>query len=583
MVKSLRKKSNNINCKYGNRNDGYCKKKIGSNSRRKYSLRKSRHRLHRKSRRKSPLRKSPLRRARHKSHRKSPLRRSHRKSPLRRSHRKSPLRRSRRKSPLRKSPRRKSPRRKSPRRKSPRRKSPRRKSRSKFKKYSRARGKSRGKSRGNKVHSGAVINCNELIGPISTNVFVDPVITSDGMTYERESIQRWIDERIRNGQDPTSPLTNLRLDNINLTPNKYVRQLLESEYNRKTLAQRCVEKQYNEAQKRAKKTNSGNHSETVDAYNARRTRFEALQSTERDLEIAAAAAIVAEETATAAATEAAADAYHASIQSLHDARFRADARRQEVHQQILEISPDSNPVNIDSPTVLIESAAAERFGAALQAVLASAEEPQTTLASFVEVEEARRAALEERVQMARYGTPPILIATQEIAEWTERMARAAQRVRNQWVRYYIGGRGQGSFELTLRVPEIVEIKAMEWALDERTVAIMTDQATQLAIAGGARPREVNRLANEAARVTVDEIINIRRLEKEVFKTKAVVLSGLTNMQGEARAAEREAERESSIMAPVRQQALESSLLNVEEIIELNASEARRLQNEESST
>ena len=41
-----------------------------------------------------------------------------------------------------------------------------------------------------------------IICPISTSVMIDPVITSDGQTYDRENIMRWF------AANNTSPLTN---------------------------------------------------------------------------------------------------------------------------------------------------------------------------------------------------------------------------------------------------------------------------------------------------------------------------------------------------------------------------------------
>lgn len=49
--------------------------------------------------------------------------------------------------------------------------------------------------------------------PISFDVMENPVTTSDGQTYDRSSIEPWL------ATHDTSPLTNLRLANKNLTPN----------------------------------------------------------------------------------------------------------------------------------------------------------------------------------------------------------------------------------------------------------------------------------------------------------------------------------------------------------------------------
>lgn len=48
---------------------------------------------------------------------------------------------------------------------------------------------------------------------ITDQVIIDPVITSDGHTYEREAIKKWLQAH------DTSPKTNIRLKHKNLTPN----------------------------------------------------------------------------------------------------------------------------------------------------------------------------------------------------------------------------------------------------------------------------------------------------------------------------------------------------------------------------
>ena len=46
---------------------------------------------------------------------------------------------------------------------------------------------------------------------------LDPVFTSDGQTYERGAIERWLEEH------DTSPLTGEPLEHLGLTPNVLVR------------------------------------------------------------------------------------------------------------------------------------------------------------------------------------------------------------------------------------------------------------------------------------------------------------------------------------------------------------------------
>jgi hypothetical protein len=55
-----------------------------------------------------------------------------------------------------------------------------------------------------------------FICPISGEIFIDPVFASDGQTYEREDIAKWIRQ---NGYNATSPLTGIKLRSTVLTPN----------------------------------------------------------------------------------------------------------------------------------------------------------------------------------------------------------------------------------------------------------------------------------------------------------------------------------------------------------------------------
>lgn len=61
---------------------------------------------------------------------------------------------------------------------------------------------------------------NDLICPISGEIFKDPVIASDGFTYEREMIEKWLE------WNDTSPLTNMQLINFELFPNLTVKKLV---------------------------------------------------------------------------------------------------------------------------------------------------------------------------------------------------------------------------------------------------------------------------------------------------------------------------------------------------------------------
>lgn len=64
-----------------------------------------------------------------------------------------------------------------------------------------------------------------LTCPISKCIFTDPVVTSEGCTFERTHIQKWIDKQITEGNDLTSPITGAPIEDT-LTPNLAVRSLL---------------------------------------------------------------------------------------------------------------------------------------------------------------------------------------------------------------------------------------------------------------------------------------------------------------------------------------------------------------------
>ncbi|GAB2274360.1 hypothetical protein Dimus_009124 [Dionaea muscipula] len=58
--------------------------------------------------------------------------------------------------------------------------------------------------------------------PILQDIMHDPVIAADGYTYEAEALQGWL----INGRE-TSPMTNLRLDHLQLTPNHTLRRAIQ--------------------------------------------------------------------------------------------------------------------------------------------------------------------------------------------------------------------------------------------------------------------------------------------------------------------------------------------------------------------
>eukprot|EP00961_Rhodomonas_salina_P226412 3061166-Rhodomonas_salina.1 len=60
-----------------------------------------------------------------------------------------------------------------------------------------------------------------FVCPITDDVMSDPVIAADGLTYEREGIERWLE------QHDTSPRTGAVLPNKLLIANVTFRQAIE--------------------------------------------------------------------------------------------------------------------------------------------------------------------------------------------------------------------------------------------------------------------------------------------------------------------------------------------------------------------
>ncbi|XP_036093206.1 WD repeat, SAM and U-box domain-containing protein 1 isoform X4 [Rousettus aegyptiacus] len=61
----------------------------------------------------------------------------------------------------------------------------------------------------------------EFICPITRELMQDPVIASDGYSYEKEAIENWISKKKR-----TSPMTNLVLPSTVLTPNRTLKMAI---------------------------------------------------------------------------------------------------------------------------------------------------------------------------------------------------------------------------------------------------------------------------------------------------------------------------------------------------------------------
>ena len=64
-----------------------------------------------------------------------------------------------------------------------------------------------------------------FICPISFNIMKDPVIASDGFTYDRTSITTYF-QRNQTGVSPRSPLSGVDLPNLNLVPNLALRDAI---------------------------------------------------------------------------------------------------------------------------------------------------------------------------------------------------------------------------------------------------------------------------------------------------------------------------------------------------------------------
>ncbi|KAG8071755.1 hypothetical protein GUJ93_ZPchr0006g44549 [Zizania palustris] len=60
-----------------------------------------------------------------------------------------------------------------------------------------------------------------FVCPIMQEVMADPHIAADGFTYEADAIRKWLDD----GHD-TSPMTNLKLEHLELTPNRPLRSAI---------------------------------------------------------------------------------------------------------------------------------------------------------------------------------------------------------------------------------------------------------------------------------------------------------------------------------------------------------------------
>lgn len=60
----------------------------------------------------------------------------------------------------------------------------------------------------------------EILCPITLMPMVDPVITTDGHTYERKAIESWFEKH------QTSPKTNIYLETKSLFPNRTLKGMI---------------------------------------------------------------------------------------------------------------------------------------------------------------------------------------------------------------------------------------------------------------------------------------------------------------------------------------------------------------------
>ena len=61
------------------------------------------------------------------------------------------------------------------------------------------------------------------------SVFTQPAIVADGETYEYAAIKGHIESQLNEGKNPTSPLTNAPLADIQLRPNNFVARIINDQ------------------------------------------------------------------------------------------------------------------------------------------------------------------------------------------------------------------------------------------------------------------------------------------------------------------------------------------------------------------
>ena len=69
---------------------------------------------------------------------------------------------------------------------------------------------------------------NDFVCPITHEWMEDPVVASDGHTYDRSQITAWFVRCDQDNKAPTSPKTNAPLENTSLTPNHVLKSLMQT-------------------------------------------------------------------------------------------------------------------------------------------------------------------------------------------------------------------------------------------------------------------------------------------------------------------------------------------------------------------
>ena len=64
------------------------------------------------------------------------------------------------------------------------------------------------------------VTTNNFVCPITFQIMENPVVATDGYTYEKQAIEHWLETKM------TSPLTNLKMPNKTLIPNYTIKSLI---------------------------------------------------------------------------------------------------------------------------------------------------------------------------------------------------------------------------------------------------------------------------------------------------------------------------------------------------------------------